>query len=303
MDLKLLYSLNKFMLTSNNFIFKYENNNNLKVHKMKLNLHEFISIQNENENEIKDTQPLKKIKYESHKNEMIVTSSEKNIHNDNNNNNNNNNKFKTQVKDKFWFPKEFDSLFWILFLILYGQMKYELSNKTPAFVLQKKIEWIEEIKKNKEKFKYCKLDTITNIENNLSNESKINIKTFGTILSLNNLNYIIVFNSMYYLMINDETKTINKIIRNESKYGFLETKIDELNSTIENKFKLSSLEKPIKAISSYKSAELIDFAVKLNINITKNENKNEKEKNIIKKNKTELYDEIYNVLQNNIIYV
>ena len=124
------------------------------------------------------------------------------------------------------------------------------------------------------------------MENNLVNEEKINIGTFLSLCVFENINILYIKNKTYYELLMNDSKEIFIIRELEYKKFSMEKNttdhIDDIKKTL---FQLNSIEKPIKAISSYKVQELIDICSKLGIQtINKLTNKS--------KNKNELYEEI-----------
>ena len=194
---------------------------------------------------------------------------------------------KIKPREKFFIPKEKDKLFWCFFIMKNDFIQYEMiENKN--FVLEKKIkiEYVEKIRKDKQLIKTYKFTSLTNMENNLVNEDKINIGTFLSLCVFENINILYIKNKTYYELLMNDNKEIFIIRELEYKKFAMEKNttdnIDDIKKTL---FQLNSIEKPIKAISSYKLQELIDICCKLGIQtINKLTNKS--------KNKNELYEEI-----------
>jgi hypothetical protein len=184
-------------------------------------------------------------------------------------------------------PKQKDSLFWCFYILKYGEQNYEMLENI-NIVLEKKlkIDYIEKIRKNKQTVKLYKFATLTHLENQLANEEKIDLPTFFTLCVIENINILYIHKKTYFeLLMNDDKIHIIHRLDNYSKYGYEgieQTKIDLYRSTL---FKVDSVEKPIKSISSYKVSELIEFCSKLGIEIhIKDTNKN--------KSKNDLYESL-----------
>jgi len=192
-------------------------------------------------------------------------------------------------ESNIFIPKEYDTLFWCYFIIKNGDVKYELLNVRNTLVCkQLKIEFVESIRQNKQIVKTYKFDTITNIENNLVNENNISIKTIMTLCAIDNINLIFISRKSFFELLMNDDKPIY-IIRefdgsnyknSAKKYGFEIANSSMLEDIRSNLFKLDKLDKPIKALSSYKVQELIDISRKLDIEIInkdtgKNKTKNE----------------------------
>ena len=203
------------------------------------------------------------------------------------------NKVETNSKD-IVIPNENDSLFWCLYIIKNGLMKYsQLSNKNIILEKQYKIEYIERIRKEKQLIKQFKFDTISNIENKLANENTIDVKTFLTLSVLGNLNIFFIINKTYFeLNMNDSNKIyIVQYFQNKKKYGFEEVMKDVLDDYKKKYYKLDTIDKPIKAFSSYSTQELINICKKLTIETIDIDKSKEKGKECIK-SKKELYEAI-----------
>lgn len=187
-----------------------------------------------------------------------------------------NKKTRENVKgDKTFYPRENDTLFWCYFLIVNGDTKYEMIHVKNSLVeKQKKIEYIDEIRTNKQILKTYKFDTLTNIENNLANDNYITIKTVMSLFAIKNVNVIFLSskNTYYELLFNsDKPIYIIKEVDCQSKYKKIygyeigeQTDIDKIRQIA---YKVTTLDKPIKAASSYKVQNLIDICNKLSINV------------------------------------
>jgi hypothetical protein len=195
-------------------------------------------------------------------------------------------------KTNLFIPREQDSLFWCFYIIKNGEIKYEmLNNKNSLLTKQLKIEFIKMIRDNKTILKTYKFDTISNIESNLVNDNVINIKTIISLCVIEKINLIFVSKNCYFeLLMNDtdDTYIIREVEVNtkyNKKYGFELANNETLNQIKNSLYKLDSLDKPIKALSSYKVQDLINIANKLAIEtINRETNKN--------KTKNELYESI-----------
>jgi hypothetical protein len=232
------------------------------------------------------------------KEEIQIKEKQSNIHvkkdyNMNNNNNNSNNNKKEELtkfvkpKDKFFIPKEKDKLFWCFYIMKNDYIQYEMLENRNLIIEKKiKIEYVEKIRKDKQAIKTYKFTTLTNMENNLVNEEKINIGTFLSLCVFENINILYIKNKTYYELLMNDSKEIFIIYELDyKKFGIEKNTRDNSDNIKNNLFQLNNIEKPIKAISSYKLQELIDISNKLGIEtIHKITNKS--------KNKTELYEEI-----------
>jgi len=189
--------------------------------------------------------------------------------------------------NKIYIPSEKDSLFWCFFIMKHGDTHYEmLDNRNIIVEKRNKIEYIEKIRKDKQLIKTYKFTTLTNLENNLANEDKLNIGTFLSLCVFENLNVLYIKNKTYYeLLMNDEPTIFIVYQMQNNKYGIEQSVIANTNDIKNTLYKIDSVDKPIKPFSAYKLQDLIDIAIKLGFEITnKTSNK--------AKNKKELYEDI-----------
>jgi hypothetical protein len=198
-------------------------------------------------------------------------------------------KYENNKSNKYslFIPKEEDTLFWCYYIIFSGDSSYEMMNvKNSLVAKQIKINYIEKIRRNKQTIKIYKFDTITNIENNLANENNININSVMSLCAIDKINIIFIRKNTYYELLMNDTEPIYIIRETEyktkycKKYGFEvadSTVLEQIRSSL---YRVETLNKPIKALSSYKVQELIDICNKLGIEIKhmgtgKNKSKNE----------------------------
>jgi hypothetical protein len=196
-------------------------------------------------------------------------------------------------KVDLFIPREQDTLFWCFYIMKNGYEKYEtILYKNSLLAKQLKIDLVSTIRKNKNILKIYKFDTITNIENNLANENNMNIKTFFSLCAIENLNVILTCKKTYLeLIMNDSNIFYNlQEISFQSKYynkfGFTTVTKDCIDNIRNTLFKVNNFEKPIKCLSVYKVADLIDICNKLSIEIIdkksgKNKSKNDLYESII----------------------
>lgn len=191
----------------------------------------------------------------------------------------------SKKENPIFFPTEKDSLFWCFYIMKNGHVKYEtLYNKMIVSEKQIKIEYIEQLRKQKDIIKMYKFATITHIENNLANENQLDVKTFLTLCATNNLNVIVVIKKTYYeLLMNDSEEIYLIHNKNGYKYGY-EANVKDKIEIIRNSFlKIENNQKPIKAISSYKISDLLELCNKLGIETNIKETGKQK-------NKKDLYE-------------
>jgi hypothetical protein len=192
-----------------------------------------------------------------------------------------------KIIDNIFIPNDNDTLFWCLYIIKNGLTNYtQMTNRNLVVEKQFKIEYVERLRKEKTLIKQYKLDSLTNIENSLANENKIDMNTFLMLCVIGSLNIFFIKKNTYYeLNMNDSNKIyIIKYISEKDQYGFEEINKDDLTDFRNNYYKVENLSKPIKSISSYKTQELLDICNKLGISIHTENDKT--------KSKKELYESI-----------
>lgn len=198
-----------------------------------------------------------------------------------------------------FYPKQKDSLFWSFYIMVHGDVAYELIQPINLVSEKKiKIEYIEKIRLNKALLKQHKYATLTHIENQLLNEQRIDIKTFFSLCVLEKINVFYIHKKTYYeLQINKDDNNIdtnnstfilysskNPKINNHLKYGFELGISEKIENFKKDFFHIENLEKPIKSISGYKLNELLEYCKRLGIETMNQNNKT--------KNKKELYESL-----------
>jgi hypothetical protein len=192
-----------------------------------------------------------------------------------------------QIVESVFKPIEKDSLFWCLFIMKNGDAKYEmLDNKSMLADKRIKIEYVEQIRKEKHILKAHKFATLSHIENKLANDVRIDIPTFLALCAIENLNVLFVNKRTYFeLSMTDSGEVYIVHALENYRFGYelnANNKADDLKASL---YKLESISKPIKSIANYKVNELVDICAKLLIDVLdsgKPKNKNELYESIIK---------------------
>lgn len=198
---------------------------------------------------------------------------------------------KNNQNQSLFFPYQDDKLFWLFYIMLNGIENYKLLGEhTYQVEKEEKMNFIKQLQKNKILIKELKLKK-SDCENDLINEKKISIHTFNLLCNLNNINFIFIFKNIYYISDPSENPTfiIHKV---NDLYGYEPFNENIYEASKTNRYEISSLNKPIKAISNFKIDELKIIAENLHILLL-----DEKQK---AKNKISLYDEIKDVLSKNL---
>jgi hypothetical protein len=174
--------------------------------------------------------------------------------------------------NNIFYPKQRDQLFWIFYIILHSIIDYEMTHNFFTTEKEIKYKWIEEFRTKKELFKPIKVSRNA-VEDELANKPKISLKCIKALCYLYDINIFYIDNKKYYEMITNENKPIYIVEKINHKYGLKENvNIDSINYYREHYWKLENLDKPLKAVSSYKVSELNAICNKLNIicdNMTK----------------------------------
>ena len=191
-------------------------------------------------------------------------------------------------QDSFIFPSQKDSLFWCFYIMKHGLDAYNTLENINIVVERKiKIEYVEELRKNKHVIKTSKLAPLAYIENFLANEPEIDIKTFFTLCILEKINLLYLYKRTFFLLNTSdddvsELVSIHVVKRNEvpSKFGIMENeKPEKIKEYMESLYKIENISKPIKGLSSYKVSELVDMSKKLGLEIINNTTNKQKTKN------------------------
>ena len=173
-------------------------------------------------------------------------------------------KKKTYNYQDFFYPREKDSLFWIFYIIDNGFEKYENIKNKFTEEKESKIKYIEELRSEKHIFKTNKLSRPT-IEGELCSDYRISMKSIKALAFLKQKNIIFIDNKKYYEIFPNVEQEYYCIEKRDHYYGFKKIDEEKLHYYQNNYWKLESLDKPIKAISSYKVSELKEICDKLNI--------------------------------------
>jgi hypothetical protein len=197
-------------------------------------------------------------------------------------------KIEKKEKTKKTFLKEKDTLFWSFYIMVNGDVEYELLQPINLIIEKKiKIEYIEKLRQNKGLLKQYKYATLVHMENQLLNEQRIDINTFFSLCLLEKLNILYINKNTYYeFALNESNSKIFILYHLDKKYSFeigVSEAIEKYKSEL---FQIENFSKPLKSISSYKLQELKDFCKKLGI---QTQQQTEDKKNIGKK---ELYESL-----------
>ena len=198
-------------------------------------------------------------------------------------NNNNNNKI--NKKKSYYEPSQTDSLFWCIYIHVYGYSDYlQIGHRYGNSELNEKQKIIEFIKKNPKKIKDTKFKVSKGLTEEIISEFMVmnNKTTLLGLIALSvyyNISFFIVNkNKNIYLKYepNDYTGLPCIIYKTNNKYvSEMETTAEIVNNIKDTMLCLETINKPLKSISNYKSNELSEIALKLNIELPEKIKKNE----------------------------
>ena len=106
----------------------------------------------------------------------------------------------SRQKERFFFPKESDQLFWLFYLLQNGDTKYEIID-TSKFLIEKeeKMKCIDILRANKKQLSSYKIKGLKDtVEDDLVNSKKIDIKTFFALCITHNMNILYIHKQKYY---------------------------------------------------------------------------------------------------------
>jgi len=198
---------------------------------------------------------------------------------------------KNKKLDSIIFPEKMDNLFWSIFISVYGYTEYETIGRCYSNrEISEKQNIMEFIKKNPKSLKNMDKKITKAMTQEILSDIMSNKKTTLDVLPAFALFYkknIIILNEKnknIYLKINlvEDTKEYVLLIKNK-KGGFgldPDASSEKIQNIFDTKFCLEHYNKPLKAISNYKSDELNSIGEMMGLDIN------------IKLKKQELYNEI-----------
>lgn len=197
----------------------------------------------------------------------------------------------------FYVTRDKDKLFWAFYIMLHGEDAYKyLKTK---FVTEKeiKIGAVEKMRKLPNVFKQHKLNKVR-IENELSGDIPLTLEGFYGLCVIYNISAIFMKKNCYCELYGVGDSSVTHIVEEvEGGLGIHVFKTKEASSEFvkhvrESKWKMENVLTPIKSISSYTHAELLEIYNKVtSMNINK-ETAGFSESFKEKKTKQFLYDRI-----------
>jgi len=170
----------------------------------------------------------------------------------------------TNIVDIF-FPKQRDQVFWCFYIILTDITNYEMVHNYFTMEKETKYKWIEEFRLKKELFKPIKVSRNA-VEDELANAKTITMASIKALCHLKDVNVFYIDDKKYYEMLTNDEKPIYVIEKIDGKFGLKHNISKEKVEYYKSHYwKLENLDKPLKAVSSYKSDELKDICKRLHI--------------------------------------
>lgn len=195
---------------------------------------------------------------------------------------------KNDIKEKYYYIKQKDTLFWCFYILKNDYSKYEMDCFNNYFTIerQEKYKYIEILRQseNKNLLKMFKIKPLLDLENDLANKDKISLKTFFGLCLIEGINIVLINNRKIYELICSDNSKINIIHCNtlsDEYYIESDTNQNDIDNYKSKYFIMPSLDYKLKSISSYKVDELLELSNKLNINL-------EDKKKLLKKDIYEL---------------
>jgi hypothetical protein len=185
--------------------------------------------------------------------------------------------------DEPYTPKRFDTLFWCIYISMYGLDKYE-SEERAAFTVEKntKFDMIDRIRKNVESIKGVGISPI-DVEMTIANKRRIDVPAAIAIARTHGLNIRIDSTNTFVGHIDNTTHPTIRIRTNtgSNKYELMSDQTGECDA---KKYEIRDMTKPINGFSSYSLPDLHILADKTGVDSVDLNGK--------KKTKRVLYDEI-----------
>jgi len=172
-------------------------------------------------------------------------------------------------EDELLIPTHKDTLFWCFYIIKYGvQAYFTIGNRQFIVEKQEKISAIELLREKKELLKQHKIKPFTSIEEDLSHNPTISVKTFFALLIANDLGATYLHKDTFVEVNTGCTNQEPHIVQyvRPNVYAYLQDPTQHTRITrIANKVPWNSIDKPVLAMTSYKSDELLELFGKLRI--------------------------------------
>lgn len=174
---------------------------------------------------------------------------------------------------KPYIPSQTDTLFWSMYIAVNGMTSYETIDNHYCVANEFKYKSIEMMRKSKTILKSYKI-SLSDVEDELIHKQFISKTAFHALALLYKCNIVFVDGRKYYEMLYATKPTVPTYIVeiNGKQTGIYYT--EDAVSMLVNKYKseywqMDNLYSPIKAISSYNLADLIEISMKLGLQVVK----------------------------------
>ena len=195
------------------------------------------------------------------------------------------------IVDNTFHPKEKDALFWCYYIIKNGYGAYVYPNTT-SYINEKneKFKCIQLLRDNKDLLKTKKIKNLKeDVEDDLANKDRIGMKTFIALCIVSKINIVYIHKRKCFEHMHNDEDPVHVVHSSNEYCGELNISKEQLDTYRTTLFKWESVDKPLKAVSSYKSEELLDLCIKLVFDNDSATNATNKQ-NLKKKTKKELYE-------------
>ena len=195
------------------------------------------------------------------------------------------------IVDNTFHPKEKDALFWCYYIIKNGYGAYVYPNTT-SYINEKneKFKCIQLLRDNKDLLKTKKIKNLKeDVEDDLANKDRIGMKTFIALCIVSKINIVYIHKRKCFEHMHNDEDPVHVVHSSNEYCGELNISKEQLDTYRTTLFKWESVDKPLKAVSSYKSDELLDLCIKLVFDNDSDTNATNKQ-NLKKKTKKELYE-------------
>ena len=184
-----------------------------------------------------------------------------------------NNHVATIGQVKPYIPRQPDTLFWSMYIAVNGMTAYETIDNHYCVANDFKYKSIEMMRKSKTILKSYKI-SLSDVEDELIHKQFISKTAFHALALLYKCNIVFVDGRKYYEMLY-ATKTtaptyIVEINGKQTGIYYTEATVSMLVNKYKSEYwQMDNLYSPIKAISSYNLADLIEISMKLGLQVVK----------------------------------
>jgi len=196
------------------------------------------------------------------------------------------------IVDNTFHPKEKDALFWCYYIIKNGYGAYVYPNTT-SYINEKneKFKCIQLLRDNKDLLKTKKIKNLKeDVEDDLANKDRIGMKTFIALCIVSKINIVYIHKRKCFEHMHNDEDPVHVVHSSNEYCGELNISKEQLDTYRTTLFKWESVDKPLKAVSSYKSEELLDLCIKLVFDNDSSATNATNKQNLKKKTKKELYE-------------